>query len=574
MTARSFWIGLGIGCSIVLLFQWSLLVNIAAPVGLAHGDSHLVYFILQHWMESLRTGAWDTLSTLPMFHGFSGSLFFTDTHVLQAILAAPWYWMTGNIVSAAHVVVLLSLAWSFASMYILLWHQTRHMWAGLIGGILYVLNPFVLSRYPDQLNLLSLQFLPLIVLFFERMFLSRSGINGFLFFFFLLCQAASSLNYMVLLTLILPVYIIVRCVQKQQVPAGARSLGALAGLVLFFSTVMFMGVQYRHAYKDYPLRRGIDAARYYAARPTDWLFTAPSNGMYGRLKAWSEHQAPGLVRMGIYSEHNLFPGFIFLALLLAGSIDLYRHRAGKAQDLLWVVLAGISWLLSLGPDVMWSDSWITPGLYRVAYAIDPFLQYIRVPARFGVFVFFFGALLAGAFIARKSKSMAGRSVVVLGCLLVIGLLVEYRTVPLDFVSIPQSQQQLYEAINARTDIGVILEYPIGNLIDISYPQARPEDYDARYLLWATLLHDKALFNGYSGFLPPEYYRRADMLSINFPTEEKIRQLQAWGVHAIVVHRSEFRQPLMYDDMVSMMRRRGVPLLVENEAGSVFDLTGY
>lgn len=570
---RSFWLGLTIGVILVLGFQYSLLFHLSTPVSLLHGDSYLVYFILKHWMNVLFHGAWRTLTTLPMFWGFPNSIFFTDMHISQAIMAAPIFFFTRNIVASSHIVILLTLTASFVSMYFLAWYITRNALSALLAGIIYVLNPFIFARYPDQINLFSLQFIPLIFLTFERALTRKSGPDAFLFFVFLACQSITSLYYSVEMTVLFPVYAGVRIWQERRFPGAFVQRGALVGGVLFFLVIAGLARGYVVAYRAHPLSRGIAAARTYAARPSDWLFTSEFNVLWGSLKEKAANQYPSVVRLGIYSEHTLFPGVTVMILLFLAFFQRHEKDTRK-RFRLWVGLFVFSWLLSLGPTIQWSEAVQTPGLYGLIYRLNPLMDYLRVPARFAMFVYFFAALIIAQFVHSVIRAWSVKRMVAVGFVVVTLILIEYWNKPLEFLVFSPETKAAYEEVQRRGDWRVILEYPIGNLISYQYPQARSEDLDARYLVYATLLHDKTLLNGYTGFLPPKYYERANALSVNFPTASKLKELRQWGVDAIVVHRSEFQDDKVYRQVVSDLDRYGVPKAKEGEEITLFDLTSF
>lgn len=531
--SRSFWGGLFIGGAIVLLFQYSLLLNITKPLGPLHGDAYLVNFLLNHWMRGAGVD-------LAMFYGFSNSLFFTDHHLVQAIGALPLYLLTRDIITTSNLVAVATIVVSFVSMYCVMWAMTRQAAASILAGILFVLNPFIFARYPDQLILFSLQWIPLIFWSLER---RRFGWT----FVLLGMQLLTSLYYSVFLTVILPLYMVLRRIR----PVWDRA--TIAGAAFFLTVTTVSAVAYARVFAKEPIRRSIDVVKTYAARPADWFTASEGNMVYGGLPKRED---------SIYSEHSLFPGMVAIA-LLAASFFALRRAPERGIWSAGIIIIFVSVILSFGPTI--------PGLYQVLYAINPLFPFIRTSARIAVFAYFFLAWIAGLTVARLApKHHAG----IIGVILVGLVLVEYWNKPLDFLTIDPSTRSLYQSLNERQDIRVLLEYPIGNLISYDYPQARAEDLDARYLLYATILHTKTLLNGYSGFLPAEYYRRANLLSVHFPTDEKLRLLRAWGVDAILLHRDEFRDPSLYEAVREGMLARRVPLIAERPTLALFDLTAW
>lgn len=542
-----------------------------SPLGIEHGDAFLVYFILKHWMQVL-LGAGQLIGTLPMFHGYDGSLFFTDHHAFYAVVAVPFFLLSKNIVFSAHAVVISMVMFSFVSMYMFIWYMTKNAMAALISGILFVLNPFVFARYPDQLNLINLGWIPLVFLFFEKS-IHKSGKDVSMLYFFLCLagQVASSLYYSVFLSIFLPIYIGIRWLQERFSWRTWVNIPSFVGFAVFSAVLGITIHLYQGVYAKYPLSRTGVVAQTYAARSTDWLFTSENNVLFGNLKKWATMQFPDYVRSGIYSEHNLFPGLVFIIFLLCG-VFMRRLLVHKNQFsiLLWFLLI-FAWILSLGPSHWFGSTAEFNPLYRVLYALHPYLQSIRTTSRFAVFVYFFGAWIAAYVWVHVSKRMSKEHMRFFFVTVASVLLLEYWNKPLSYVEITSQKQEVYAQISKDADIQVILEYPIGNLISYPYPQARSEDLDAHYLLWASILHEKKLYNGYSGFLPESYYKTANALSVNFPTDDKLLQLKKAGVDVVVVHRDEFLDTSVYETFCAAMRARGVPVFLSLADEMVFDL---
>lgn len=69
-------------------------------------------------------------------------------------------------------------------------------------------------------------------------------------------------------------------------------------------------------------------------------------------------------------------------------------------------------------------------------------------------------------------------------------------------------------------------------------------------------------------------KRALVLSVNFPTEEKLNLLRKWGVDAIVLHRDEFPKPQEYDRIKKSLITLGIPLVRSTDTLSLFDLAKW
>lgn len=185
----SFWLGIIAGILLVTLFYISLISNITKPVSYAYADdTYHYYFIIKQYINVYQSGNWSSLPNLPMFYGTPNSLFFLDHHLLQGTLAIPIYLLTHDIIITANIIMVATLYASFLSMYILAWYFTKSLFPSLLAGIIYLFNPFISDWVPGYMLLFSLEWVPLIILFFEKSLRRPTNRNTFLFFLFMILK--------------------------------------------------------------------------------------------------------------------------------------------------------------------------------------------------------------------------------------------------------------------------------------------------------------------------------------------------------------------------------------------------
>lgn len=574
------WYLLGIfsGIFFTAVFLYSLILNITKPVGFIYIDAHHVNFILKHNIEVFSSGNWKELTTLPMFYGIKNSLFFTDHYLFPSLVALPLYLLFKDIILVANLLTVGTIFASFFSMYALAFHFTKRVWPSIIAATIYVFNPFITNWIPEYLLLYSLQWIPLIILFFEKSLKSPTRKNTFSFFLFLTLQLlSSSLYYSAFLTVILPLYMVIRFWQKKIFPAKLCNWGTLTGLVLFGLVTILDAYLYLQVFSQEPINRSLAIAEYfYSAWIANWFFTVPSNLIYGSLRERVISLAPNFFPYNNL-EQSLFwgltPFFIFLL-----SFFILKKSAYRKIWLLFLGLLIVSLLLSLGPRIHLTTQLSLPGPYLLIYKLNPLFSFLRVPARFALFVFFFLALIVALTIKEISKKLTHQKVLLLGTVTLFLILVEYANRPFEFTQIPPQTKKFYQFLEEQKNIKVILDLPISNRIPNILPSARAETLDAHYLFWATTLHSKKLFNGYSSFIPAKYFQRAYLLSIDFPTSAKLTLLKIWGVDGIVLHEDEFKSRQDFDKIKNGLIKLDVPQIVSANPPTgeliLFDLTKW
>jgi hypothetical protein len=185
-----------------------------------------------------------------------------------------------------------------------------------------------------------------------------------------------------------------------------------------------------------------------------------------------------------------------------------------------VATALIGILLSFGPSTV---------IYRIAYQLVLPLQGLRVPARFGYLPLFSVAMLGGLGVSalqRRARSRVGRLLV--GVIALAAVTVEawhgpVRTTP--FVGVPR----IYSLVDREPGPALLVEAPFW-----------PPDAvfgNAEYVLNATE-HRTPIMNGYSGFTPDAYRRRAQWFWF-FPEQWAIEAMRREGATHVMVHLDQF-----------------------------------
>ena len=219
---------------------------------------------------------------------------------------------------------------------------------------------------------------------------------------------------------------------------------------------------------------------------------------------------------------SLWPAWITLLVLLAvrwqigrGRPFLQRYTLGGRLPLVWLLLLLLAISLSYGP---YGPS---RSLYSRAVSVLPGLEFVRVPARIGIFVPLFLAVLSSFAFVRLSRYTSSQ-LLFSGLLLVV--LVESASIPLPTGSIP-IRPKVYDVLGKTPGPGVVFHWPM----------SRDEKGMGDLLLqYYSVAHWRPQLIGYSGFRPPGYDVVLDAAA-KFPDEESIRFLREVGVRFVVVN---------------------------------------
>lgn len=556
-------------CVLTLLWYWPLLFHLYDPVSLEYPDTHLAYFIFDHYQRIVISGDWGNVLTLPMFYGYEKSLLFSEHLFGPALIVVPLSLIFKSTIAATNFFVLLVSVVSFLSMYVYARSVTRRVFPSMVASLIFAFSPYVTSRTPAQVNLYTILCIPLLFFALDRWIDKPTNGRALLFFILSIAQVITGQNYAVYLFVLLVLYGLLRLRFDLRAYVACVNRGAVLGMVLLVSIALSTAVLYGSV-KGTSFIRPASLNEQFSTRPADILLSAPRDStLYGWLRPWAERLMPTIVSYETLTEGSVFVGLLPLILLVIGVVVIVKHR--KA-GIVWIIMMLMSLALSFGPRIFLTDTYALPGLHGIVSQVYPLLGYFRAPERFAVFYYLFLALICSiglkTLTERKSSFAA-----VIGIFFILGIIMEYHKVPLQFTTVGDDLRQIYKEMDQRDDMSVILELPIGNNI-IQKPFARSILLDTHYLLWATLLHNKKLVNGYSGTVPRTYYDMASALSIHFPTKEKLEQLHTAGVKGIMVHRDEYQEAGDYERVLSDMEILGVRIIARTQETVLYDMASW
>jgi hypothetical protein len=568
------WAGVGLCFFITLVFCCSLIFNLAKPLGLTHNDVYQNMFILKHIMDTVRSGAWQALPNLPMLYGFPNSYFFNEPFIFHAIAGLPVYLITGNIVLTHNILAILTIFASLIAVYAYAYSIIGKPFPGIIAAVIAVLNPYIIGRFPDHLNLVTLVFLPLIFLSVERILKQPKGSSCLWLFLLLTAQALTSFYYAAFLTLILPVYVLVRLWQVKPDLRKLLNWGSIVGAILFLVVIGGLIKVYSTTFLFSETSAELDRRQflYFSAWPTDWLFTTESNVFYGGFRSFINKKYPDLVHQGTPSEQSLFPGLTVIILWLLTGVVLRKPKYRKYFQLFTVIM-GISFILSFGPIIHLTSTITVPGIFDVIAAINPALRMTRVSARFAVFIFLFGGMIAAMTVEVISVGKS-RMAKIIPIIILVLILAEYWNHPFQFLTVSPTRTAFYSRLDARKNIHIILDVPVGDAMLRTGGGVRPEYMDSHYMLWATIAHNKTLIGGYEGFMPLGHYVRMYTVATGFPSPDTVSQIRQWGTDAIILHEDEYIHSTDYHLAKVKLAAMGIPLVEETDGLALFDLTTY
>ena len=469
-----------------------------------HASDHWdVYFNMWRlaWFAHALASAPSTIFDGNMFYPEPNVVTFSDAMVVEGLVAAPLLWAGVPPVLVHNVLLFGAVIVSAAGMVVLVERLTGSRAAAVIAGIIFAFAPY---RF-DHLMHMELQWtvwVPWALWAVHRTIESGRLRHGLQAGLFVALQMLSSVYYGVFLATLLPLVagLLLLSLPRSQALRAFRAL-ALGGVAAAIICSLY-ALPYLAASRQVG-RRPTHEINQFSAQPRDYLVATPDNRIYG----------------GVFDsppERRLFPGIVPVLLAIAAVFPRPRTKAAVVYLIVFVA----AFEMSLG---------FHGYLYEYLYLYVPVFAGLRVPARLGIFVIGFLAILAAQGYAALQDAVppAARRAcaVVIPCV----LLLEYSVSPLQLVRYENTAPPVYEFL-ARLPSGVVAEFPVPLKNAVPGP-------DARYIYMSTF-HWQKLVNGYSGFYPDSYLRRLDGLQ-SFPDPSSLEILRQTGVSYVIVHLSSY-----------------------------------
>jgi len=430
-----------------------------------------------------------------IFYPLTGTLTYSDSMILPALVSAPLAWIGVHPVVAYNIALLGAFVLSGLSAYWL----TRDLGAGRLAAwitaVAFTIAPFRMNHF-SHLELQMTMWMPVVLLATARVLTDGSRGYAVLLTLSLAAQWYSSMYYGLFLTMYSAVFGAVFALASK-IPARrcASALAAMCVALILVSPLIY-------TYRQTTSARGVrspEVVTAFSAVPADYLRPGTGNPVFRSF----------LPRF-VHAERALFPG---LATVLLAIVGAWPPLAASRVPFIAAGLVAFDGSLGLHGVV-----------YPFLYRWFPAFQSVRVPARFAVLVVLTLAVLAGVGAARLlSRTSIPWKRTAAGACLTFALVLDgwprYDRLPMW-----QSPPSIYATLPSTG--AVLFEFPVHSPAD-RFAENLPYMY---FSMW----HWTPMVNGYSGFIPASY----EALLANtatFPEDGALDYLARIGVTHIGLH---------------------------------------
>jgi hypothetical protein len=451
-----------------------------------------------------------------IFYPEPRTLTYSDAMVVESVLAAPLLWAGVRPVLVHNLMLLGGIILSAAGIFMLATKLTGSRAAGVTAGIVFAFVPYRFDHYM-HLELQWTVWIPWTFWALHRMFETGAIRDALLLGLFVTLQFMSSIYYGLFLATLLAGCSLFLLLGTRRGETRTR----ITALAIAGGTAAVLVAPYAIPYAE--TRRSLgprpeDQIVMFSARPSSYRAATESNYLYGDRSA----------RMG-RPERRLFPGILPILLAIVGLL-LYSPTQ---QALMYLIGLAMAFEMSFG---------LKGYIFSFLYAHVPAFDGLRAPARLGIFVIFFLAVLAAHGHAALAKSLDKRLQHALVVVIAAVLLLEYWVAPLPLVPYTTSSPPLYTWL-ATQPAGVVAEFPM--------PQANQLPAHEPRFEYLSIFHHMPLINGYSGYYPDSYLARLERLR-RMPDDSALQELVGAGVRYVIVHTRLYR-PGAADEVISALK---------------------
>ncbi len=489
------WAALAVFAALALLHTWPLGVLPWRQSIEYHHDARLNAWIVS-WIAHALVTAPGSLFDGNIFAREPETIAYSEPLIVPAIAAAPAAWLGASptlLFNLLDVAGLIATAWCG---WLLAWRWTGSTAGALVAGSLIAFNVHILTRLA-HLSATHLWGLPLALCLADEVLERPTRRNAILLALAVAASAATSLHTLTFAVLAVGAVMIIGA--RRWRGAVAVAAATTAGLILAIPVLL----PYAR------LARG-------SVRPLEMVtqFSATLTG-YVTSTSWMH----GFWSPAVSNPVNvLFPGAAALALAIVGVTQMAEGRQRRRLITL-VVIAAAGLLLSLGPATE---------AYRWLYGAFMPLRGIRAAARFGMLVLLAVAVAAAfgvAWLERRARAVPAG---LLAGLLLTAVTADAWQGPLLTIR-QQPLPPIYKFVRDAPGDMLLAEVPF-------FP-ADAMFENSEYVLNAAA-HWRPVMNGYSGYTPDSYRRRAGSFWY-FPRDWAIEEMKKEGTTHVMVHLERF-----------------------------------
>jgi hypothetical protein len=494
--SRREWVETLVAATILLVVMtWPTVPHLSTVGRLDSGDGKFSIWNVGWIGHALLTDPRHVLDA-NIFHPHTGTLAYSELNLVAGVLGLPGFAATRSAIAATNVAILLGLLLSFAVTWLLVRRLTASHGGGLVAATAFTFCPY-LQAHTAHVQLLMVFGVPLVFLAFHAFRDDPRTARAAWLGVTLAIAGLACAYYGIFAGLGLGVLTIGMARGERRYWIGLAAAAVVAALVTLPVFVPYLSA-----------RRAVGAtASVNVEEIRSWSAT---------LASW--RSSPGNIHEAMTgvlapAPESLFPGFLTLALAIAGLVHVVR-RGGTGERRVaaaYVAVLVFACWASFGPDA---------GLYALLMKVVPAIGFLRAPSRLGLLVMLSLAVLAGYGVRAVA---AKRSWIPMALVPLVA--VELGSLPWSVVPVDPHVPEAYRIL-AGSPRGALVEFPF---------KYKRQDFPAHAeAMFNSTYHWQPMVNGYSDVIPQDFVDLAGPINA-FPDPESFELMKRLGVRYVIWH---------------------------------------
>jgi hypothetical protein len=513
---KRYWLGALMIALVTLVFFWPIVTHISSYS--EGGDAMFNSWTLARDQHCILRQGCPSYVDGNIFFPHKNSMLYSETQLSAGLLTLPLHFINENPIFSYNIWTVASFFFMGFFMYMLAKYLSKNNeFISIIAGILFAYSPFRMAALSHLQNS-SIFYLPLVFLLIFKFFDTKK--RGYLIGLFvaLVLQFYASWYQMVYVLIALGLLLAGYWAFKLAKPKIVLTVFIVVCLSAL--STLPLAKAYGNFSKTNNASFSIQSQTTYSSSLMDYV-TPEQGTLLGKL---FYHLKPTAHRNSYNPDSGAYYGMTLYALATLLIVLAYKKRKRGVQAMrqyktfiIFTLIALAGMIISFGPVLKFRASSSYDGGDGLRYAIAmpyilvskllPQLSFMRALGRSGVLILFsLCCFLAFVPLAVKKIGFYQRHKRLINCV-VIGLIV-FELIP--FHRMPMRT----EGYNYNLSIPAVYKFiknddQINNIIvlaaDFDYPNTGGIPVQLpEVTMWAGY-HNKNVFNGYSGYLPPDYY---------------------------------------------------------------------
>lgn len=515
--ARANWRGALIMLIVTLFFFWPIVTRISSYS--EGGDAMFNAWTLSRDQHCILRQGCPSYVNGNIFFPHTNSMLYSETQLSAGLLTMPLYFINQNPIFSYNVWMITSFFLMGFFMYLLAKYLSKNNeFISILAGILFAFSPFRMPAISHMQNI-SIFYLPLaFLLIFKYLDKKKRGyLIGLLAT--LILQFYASWYQMIFVLVALGILLAGFAVFKLAKPKVVLTVFAVVCLAAL--STLPLAKAYTNFSKATNASFSPVSQATYSSSLLDYV-TPQSGTLLGKI---FYHVRPSTHLNSYNPDSDSYYGFTLYALAIIVFVLAYKNRKRGVQaikkyrlSILFILIAVAGFIISLGPYLKFRGSYyyqasaigfryIIPAPYFLVDKVLPQLSFMRALGRSGVLILFSLCCMLALVPASVEKvGFYKRYRLAINCIvvaLIIFELIPFHRVPMrmDSYDYNLSVPAVYKFIKNDKQVNNIIilaadfDYPHAGGIPVELPEET---------MWAGY-DNKNIFNGYSGYLPPDYY---------------------------------------------------------------------